>query len=265
MFYSNFDIPNHLLFVPSMITIHHKIAILIALLMIVAVHAAAQEDPLITNEYRFTQLVTRPINEKVVLFTYSGYTRSPEKAFHSVYASPPNLVFIPKPWVEIYAALIVVYTDNKSAGDSWEFRPITGVRVYLPNKKKLNIFSWTRYENRFILQNRNMISIPRLRNRFGIEAPLAQGDKKWAPKSFYMLADVEPIWRLDEKRLQVFRARGGLGYIFNRAFRAEFQYFGEFSKTESQPSEHTGNIWRLNLKIFLDRHGLRFPKDVDID
>jgi len=185
-----------------------KLLLAIALLMMATMCAVAQEDPLVTNEYRFTQLVTRPINDKVVLFTYSGYTRSPEKAFHSVYASPPNLVFIPKPWVEIYAALIVVYTDNKTGGDSWEFRPITGVRFYLPNTKKLNIFSWTRYENRLILQNHNMISIPRLRNRFGIEAPLAKGDKKWAPKSFYMLADVEPIWRLDEKRLQVFRVRG---------------------------------------------------------
>jgi hypothetical protein len=185
-----------------------RLLLAIALLMMATMCAISQEDPLITNEYRFTQLVTRPINDKVVLFTYSGYTRSPEKAFHSVYASPPNLVFIPKSWVEIYAALIVVYTDNKTGGDSWEFRPITGVRFYLPNTKKLNIFSWTRYENRLILQNHNMISIPRLRNRFGIEAPLAKGDKKWAPKSFYMLADVEPIWRLDEKRLQVFRVRG---------------------------------------------------------
>jgi hypothetical protein len=245
---------------------YRKLILIIAILMIASTHALAQDDdPLITNEYRFTQLVTKPVNKKLVLFTYSGYTRSPEKQLHSVYGSPPNLVYIPKSWIEIYAAFILVFTSNKTGGNSWEFRPITGVKFYLPNSKKLNIFSWTRYEDRFILQNNNLKSIPRIRNRFGIEAPLARMDKAWTPKTFYMLADIEPIWRLDEKRLQVLRLRGGLGYIYSKRIRAEFQYFGELSETSSSPLDHTGNIFRLNIKILLPKKGLRYPKDADID
>src|SRR5215216_6536527 len=109
---------------------YRKLTLIICLLMIATSRALAQDDPLITNEYRFTQLVTKPVNKKLVLFTYSGYTRSPEKEFHSVYGSPPNFVYIPKSWIEIYAAFIVVFTSNKTGGDSWEFRPITGVKLY---------------------------------------------------------------------------------------------------------------------------------------
>jgi hypothetical protein len=85
----------------------------------------------------------------------------------------------------------------------------------------------------------------------------------WTPKTFYIMADIEPIWRLDEKRLQVLRLRGGLGYIFNKSVRAEFIYHTELSGPENSSLDHTGNIWRLNLKVLLPRHGFRYPKDAD--
>ena len=251
--------------------IHQKLTHIIALLMIVTTHAvaqneaAAQSDTPVTNEYRFTQTYSKPINDKFVLFIYAGYTKSPEKEYTSVYASPPNVIFIPKSWLEFYAAFIAVYTKNKNASHSWEFRPVLAVKVYLPNEKKWYIYSWTRYENRLILQDDNLDSRPRLRNRFGIEAPLATKDKKWAPKTFYMLADIEPIWRLDQKRLEILRYRGALGYVFSKKLRAEFQYFGDLSPTKNAPLGYVNSIWRLNLKVLLPKQGLFYPKDIDID
>jgi len=244
---------------------HQKLLQVIALLMVAATCDAAQTEPLITNEYRFTQIVSKPVSDKIVLFTYSGYTRSPEKEFRSIYGSPPNMIYILRPGIEFLVGMVAVYTRNDDASHSWEIRPVLGAKFYLPNKWKMQIYSFTRFENRFIIQNRDLQSIPRIRNRVGLEAPLAKGEKAWKPKSFYTLADIEPIWRLDEKRLQVLRLRGGLGYIFNRTVRAEFIYHLELSGTDDSPLDHTGNIWRLNLKVLLPRHGFRYPKDVDID
>jgi hypothetical protein len=252
-------------------TMHRRLTYIIAVLIIVSTHAAAQNNGVtpsetpITNEYRITQIYTKPINDKFVLFAYTGYTKSPEKDYTSVYASPPNIIYIAKPWLELYGAFIAVYTKNKNASHSWEFRPVAAVKAYLPNKKKWFIYSWTRYENRFILQNDNLQSIPRLRNRFGIEAPLAKKAKKWTPKTFYMLADIEPIWRLDQKKLEILRFRGGLGYVFSKKYRAEFQYFGDLSPTQNAPLGYVNSIWRLNIKVSFPRKGFTYPKSVDID
>ena len=248
---------------------HQKLLQVIALLMVVMTYADAQKpdppDPLLTNEYRFTQIYTKPINEKWVMFAYTGYTQSPEKKYASVYASPPNLIYIPKSWLELYAAFIAVYTHNYRSTESWEFRPVVAAKLYVPNNKKIFLYSWTRFEDRFILQDHNLQSIPRLRNRFGVEAPIATKAKKWAPKTFYWLADIEPIWRLDQKKLEILRFRGGVGYIFKPRLRAEFQYFGDLSPTNNAPLGYVNSIWRLNLKFSFPRHGWRYPGDADID
>ena len=63
---------------------HRKLTLITAVLIIVSTHAAAQNNGVtpsetpVTNEYRFTQIYTKPINKKFVLFAYTGYTKSPD-------------------------------------------------------------------------------------------------------------------------------------------------------------------------------------------
>jgi len=205
------------------------------------------------------------VSDKVVLFTYSGYTNSPEKHFSSYYSSVPNMIYLAKPWMEVLLGMVIVYTDNRRSNDSWEFRPVAGVKFYIPNEKKWAIYNFTRFEYRLIIQDDKAQKIPRFRNRIGFEAPLTSTEKAWTPKTWYVLADVEPIFRLDTKRLQVVRVRGGLGYVFNRNWRAEMIYHHETSGTATFPFDHTGNIFRLNLKLSLPRKGWRYPKSPDVD
>jgi len=245
---------------------HRKIGFVIASLLIVTTYAVAQNDPpAITNEYRVTQITAKPVSDKVVLFTYSGYTNSPEKHFSSYYSSVPNMIYLAKPWMEVLLGMVIVYTDNRRSNDSWEFRPVAGVKFYIPNEKKWAIYNFTRFEYRLIIQDDKAQKIPRFRNRIGFEAPLTSTEKAWTPKTWYVLADVEPIFRLDTKRLQVLRLRGGLGYVFNRNWRAEIIYHHETSGTATFPFDHTGNIFRLNLKLSLPRKGWRYPKSPDVD
>lgn len=230
-------------------------------LLVFAAPASAQDND-ITNEYRATLVTSKPVSDKVVLFTYLGYVNSPDKDVKTLYYSPPGVIFKPKPWMELWAGLFGLYNSNKNAPNSWELRPLTGVKFYIPNSKKLNLYNFTRYEYRFINQNNNTTSMPRFRNRVGIEAPLAKGEKAWTIKTFYALGDVEPIWRLDDKNLQLVRLRAGAGYILSKKFRVELIYHTEFS---GDPKSYTGNIWRLNFKLNLPRRGQYHTHDIDIE
>jgi hypothetical protein len=222
----------------------------------------APPDPNITNEYRATLVTSKPVSDKVVLFTYLGYVNSPDKKVQTLYYSPPGVIYKPKPWVELWGGLFGLYNNNETSANSWEMRPLVGVKFYVPNKKKLNIYNFTRFEYRFINQNKKTTTQPRFRNRVGIEAPLATMEKAWTPKTFYALSDIEPIWRLDDKNLALVRFRAGAGYIFNKKLRAEFIYHTEFS---GDPKEYTGNIWRINFKLSLPRKGVHHHHDIDIE
>ena len=129
---------------------------------------------------------------------------------------------------------------------------------------KLNIYNWGRYEYKFINQNNNTTSVPRYRNRVGIEVPLAKGEKRWTPRTFYSAGDVEPIWRLDDKFLERIRLRGTVGYIVKKRLSVEIIYHAEFSGPKGEPKKFTGNIWRLGIKFLFPRGTGIFPR-IDFD
>jgi hypothetical protein len=243
-----------------------RLLMLVSLLAMFAAlpHSASGQDSDITNEYRVTLVTSKPLTKKLTLFAYLGVVKAPDKSVGTLYYSPPGVIYRPKPWMELWAGMFGLYNRNQNAANSWELRPLGGVKFYVPNKAKINLYNFTRYEYRFINQNHHFTTIPRLRNRLGAEIPLTQ-KKAWTPKTFYALADVEPIWRLDDKFLQLIRARAGLGYIINPTWRVEFIYHAEFSGGKGQPKDYTGNIWRLNFKLNLPRRGTHDRRVPDID
>jgi len=108
----------------------------------------------ITNEYRATLVTSKPISDKLTMFAYLGVVKAPDKGVGTLYYSPPGLIYRPKPWMEIWAGLFGLYNNNKNAANSWELRPLAGVKFYVPNKKKINLYNFTRYEYRFINPNK---------------------------------------------------------------------------------------------------------------
>lgn len=239
--------------------------LLALLVMLVGLsHSAFGQTNDITNEYRLTLVTAKPMTDKLTLFAYLGVVKAPDKSVGTLYYSPPGVIYRAKPWMELWAGMFGLYNRNQNAANSWELRPLGGVKFYVPNKAKINLYNFTRYEYRFINQNHHFTTVPRLRNRVGAEIPLTQ-KKAWTPKTFYALVDVEPIWRLDDKFLQLVRLRGGLGYIMNKTWRVEFIYHAEFSGGKGQPKEYTGNIWRINFKLNLPGRGKRNQHVPDID
>ena len=212
-----------------------------------------QED--IGNEYRITLFPSHRVTDKIGGFGYLGYVWNPEKKYQTYYLGWPCATYIPKSWLQIWGGLIGAYTDNESKADNLELRPFAGVKSFLPNELKWNIYNFTRYEYRANQdrETKDWNNYSRLRVRFGVEIPLSSRESAWKPGKFYGLADIEPYYRFDKNHVDPLRIRGGIGYIMKSApLRIEFIYHAQYTQpTEESGLIYTDNIFRLNIKIGL--------------
>jgi hypothetical protein len=236
---------------------------------IFSIHTAAQ-DRNIWNEYRPSLVFAMPINEKWIAWQYNVLVYAPEKKLTTLGVTGPGITYRPKAkkgdggWLELWAGTLFTRTNNYHTTNSFELRPVVGVRMFAPNKKKLNIFNFARYEYRLFFQNNHTTSQPRFRDRTAVEIPLAKGNKRWAPRTFYTVGDVEPFWRLDDGFLEKVRVRGTVGYIVKKRLAVEMIYHAEFAGSKGEPKKFVGNLWRLNIKVLLPRGKGIFPR-IDID
>jgi hypothetical protein len=234
-----------------------------------AIPAGAQ-DKNIWQEYRPSLVFAMPINEKWIAWQYTLGVYAPEKKLTTFGLAGPGIIYRPKAkpgsqgWLELWAGTLLAWTDNYHKTNSFEFRPVVGAKMFVPNKKKLNIYNFGRYEYRSFFQDHHMTSQPRFRDRTGIEIPLATGDKRWTPRTFYTAGDVEPLWRLDDKFLEKIRVRGTVGYIVRKRLAVEIIYHAEFAGSKGEPKKFVGNLWRFSIKFLFPRGKGIFPR-IDID
>jgi hypothetical protein len=219
---------------------------------------AANDDQ--SNEYRFTLSPYNPIRGNLSGFGELGYYWNPEQDYQTYTILWPGLTYQAAPWAQLSAGLRSLYTDHEDTADKLELRPFAGVKLILPNELKWQFYNHTRYEFRST-QDRSTddwTDYHRVRSRFGVEFPLTSRGNAWQPKSWYGLADVEPIYRFDTDRIDPLVARGGIGYILNDRIRMELIYHAVFTRpARSRPLEFTENMIRVNLKIGLRRGLLR--------
>ena len=234
-----------------------------------SIHAAAQ-DKNIWQEYRPSIILAMPVNQKVILFQYNVVIYAPEKKLTTLGATLPGITYRPLAkngkgtWLELWAGALFAWTDNYHSTNSFETRPVVGVRTYVPNLKKVNVINFGRYEYRAFKEGDKKTSQPRFRNRVSLEVPLAKGDKRWAAKTYYTAVDVEPFWRLDDSFMEKVRLRGTLGYIVKKRLAVEFIYHAEWAGSKRAPKQFVGNIWRVSIKFLFPRGKGIFPR-IDID
>jgi hypothetical protein len=250
-----------------------KYLYLTKVLLVVAMFSinAAGQDKNIWQEYRPSLVFAMPINEKWIAWQYNVLVYSPEKKLTTLGITGPGITYRPKArkgeagWIELWAGTLFAPTNNYHTSNSFEVRPVVGVRVFAPpNKKKINIWNFGRYEYRLFFQDHHTTSQPRFRDRGAVEIPLAKGDKRWAPKTWYTVGDVEPFWRLDDGFLEKIRVRGTIGYIVKKRLAVELIYHAEFAGSKGKPKDFVGNLWRLNIKFLFPRGKGIFPR-IDID
>jgi len=142
------------------------------------------------------------------------------------------------------------------------------VKLFLPHAVKWNIYNFTRYEFRAI-ENRDTHdwnNTHRLRSRFGIELPITSNERSWQQGTFYGLADIEPYYRFDKGMVDPLRLRCGIGYLLKEHLRMEFIYHAQFTHPAGSSSlEYTDNIFRLNIKIGLNKGIIGRLQNPDLD
>jgi hypothetical protein len=250
-----------------------KYSYLANVLLVIAIFSipAAAQDRNIWQEYRPSLVFAMPVNEKWIAWQYNVFVYSPEKKLTTLGITGPGITYRPyakkgeSGWLELWAGTLFAPTDNYHKSNSFEIRPVVGARVFMPpNEKKINIWNFGRYEYRAFHQDKHWTSQPRFRDRTAVEIPLAKGDKRWAPRTWYTVGDVEPFWRLDDGFLEKIRVRGTIGYIVKKRLAVEFIYHAEFAGSKGEPKKYVGNLWRLNIKFLLPRGKGIFPR-IDID
>ena len=227
----------------------------LALGLLCAPGALAQSEDPIGKEYRFTIFPYHRITDELTGFGYLGYVGNPEKDYKTGYLGYGANYSLNRS-VQFWGGLIGTYTDNQNSADKLELRPFAGVKLFVLNDIKWNIYNFTRYEYRAI-QDRDTHDwngVNRLRSRFGVEVPLASRAKAWQPKTWYALADIEPYYRFDKNVIDPLRVRGGIAYIVSNRVRVEFIYHAQFTRPAgSSGLEYTDNIFRLNIKLALNQ------------
>ncbi len=228
--------------------------------------ARAQEE--IHSEYRVTLVPTYPVSKKVFLTTYLGYVNIPNTNRVNYYLGAPLLVtYRPNPVIELMAGAFLVFSRINGDHDNNEFRPLAGLKLYLPNNHQMNIYSWTRYEFRsFYYDDKSLNNVKnRIRNRFGLEFPLSKN--AWQPKTNYALTDFEMFYTFEKGYFDRFRERIGLGRVIDKHWRVELIYHIQLLKDSKDVNpEWTDNIFRLNIKLSLPhkKHGtVPHPPDVE--
>jgi len=230
--------------------------LLMLFILIVAALPARGQDEARGNEYRLTLFPYHRISDKVTGFGYLGYVNNPDKNYQTFYVGWPGVNYTINKSVQLWAGLVFTYTNYENSSDKLELRPFIGVKLFLPNKAKWNIYNFTRYEYRAIQDSdtHDWTNTSRLRSRFGVEFPFASRDRAWQPKTLYGIVDIEPYYRFDRNEVDPLRIRAGIGYVLDDRFRFELIYHAQFTHPDSSSGlKFTDNIFRLNIKIGLSK------------
>jgi hypothetical protein len=204
----------------------------------------------VQNEYRFDASIVHPLAKNLVSFSGAGLVLSSDKHQNEYYFSFPGIIYTPKKWLQFWGGFKDFYTNNWEVENTNEMRPYGGVKLLVPNSAKVHLYNFAQYEYRYIKKttSKSVQEYGRIRNRFGVEAPLNKNP--WKSKSFYFIADAEPFYRFDKNMIDQVRLRMGPGYVLNGKFRFEFVWRMQLSRiNNTDPLTYTGNTFRLNLKI----------------
>jgi hypothetical protein len=226
---------------------------LLLLLALWPLRAQATDDE--NNEYQFNVNAHARITDQFSTFGNFGYFSEPND--YSKYRFGwPALNYQANAWLQLSGGLDAYYTDNDQSADTLELRPFAGLKLFVPNRAKISLYNYTRYEYRDFenLDTHDWSGYSRIRSRFGVEFPLTSRARAWAPETFYALADIEPFYRFDRNEWDPLRVRGGLGYVVSDRVRLELIYTAQFDRSKADsPLEFNNNIIRLNLRIGLNR------------
>jgi Protein of unknown function (DUF2490) len=215
--------------------------------------ARAQNDD-VSDEYRLTASFQHPINGNLTGFGDLAFRWNPDSNYHAYEIGWPGLTYTAAKWVQFSGGLRSFYTHDEVIANKLELRPFGGVRLFLPNEFNWSLYNYTRYEFRDMenLDTHVWTSYSRLRSLFGAEIPLTSRELAWGPRTFYLIASVEPFYRFGWGGINQLQAGGGVGFVAHDRVRIELTCQTVFTQPASGSGlQYTENIINLNFKIGL--------------
>jgi Protein of unknown function (DUF2490) len=225
---------------------------LFLLYLAIPMRLCAQDDDF-SNQFRFNISTHHDIATNLTGFVHLDYFNNPDLGEQTFRVGWPGLTYTANHWLQLSGGLLTSYNDNNDSSDTLELRPYAGVKLFVPNDCKIHLYNYTRYEFRDTedLDTHVWTGIHRIRSRFGVEVPLSSLERAWKPRTWYVLADVEPFYRFDKDTFDPLRVRGGAGYVINSRLSCELIYGAQFTRSNSGSLDFSENIIFLNIKIGL--------------
>ncbi|HEY1791032.1 MAG TPA: DUF2490 domain-containing protein [Verrucomicrobiae bacterium] len=211
----------------------------------------------ISEDYRLTAFPYYTFSNKITVFAQLGYGLNRNGHAQTYNLLSPGAYFTANPWLQLWGGLNDRYNQNNDKADTFVFRPFAGPRLSLPNRWKWNLYNFTQYEYRATknFDTHDWSSDNRIRSRFEADLPLSTVEHTWQPRTWYALASVEPFYDFNQSEVSQLRVSGGIGYVFSKYAQLEFVYYAKFRQQNGGGLEYSENIFRLNLKISLNREG----------
>jgi hypothetical protein len=231
----------------------------IALGLACAAAARAQNGD-VSDEYRLTVSPQHPISGDLTGFGELGLRWNPDKNYDAFTILYPGVTYAAAKWAQISGGLRTLYTHDEFTDSKLELRPFAGVKLFLPNGLKWNLYNYTRYEYRDMenLDTHVWTSYSRLRSLFSAEIPVTSRERAWEPGTIYAVVGVEPFYRFGWGGINQLQAGGGVGYVMHDRARVELTCLTQFTQPNSGAGlQYTENIFNLNFKIGLGEGILR--------
>jgi hypothetical protein len=229
----------------------HPALLLLAACAILQAANAAETD--VTDQYRLTLELNASITTNFAGSGTLGFFANPDKENQTYRLEWPNITYLPTHWLHVSGGLLTQYTDNHNSPNELELRPFLGAKLFVPNKAKLTIFNYTRYEYRNTenLDTHEWDRIGRIRSLCEIDVPLCSRERAWKPKTWFTLAGAEPFYEFDKHDIEELRLSAGLGYVLTDRLRVEFTYYSDFTRPHGGGLAYTENIFLLNFRFSL--------------
>jgi hypothetical protein len=216
---------------------------------------ARAADPEITDQYRLTLELNARITTNFAGSGTLGFFANPDQENQTYRVEWPNITYLTTDWLHLSGGLLTQFTDNHDSPNQLELRPFLGAKFFVPNKAKLSIFNYTRFEYRNIenLTTHDWEHTSRLRSLFEVDVPLSSRERAWKPNTWLALASAEPFYEFNTHDISELRLGAGVGYVLSDRLRIEFTYYADFTRPNNGALAYTENIFLLNFRFALHK------------
>lgn len=222
------------------------------------VNAQSDADGTVTNQYWLDYNPSFNISEKLHFNGSIGGRSISPHAWDRLWLRPTVRYLRPKRMLKdvgyveyLYGGIDMYFTDNIGGVNRLEITPFQAYSLTIPNRLRLAIKHFVKLEERFEYETDDWVNTFGLRLSYEASLTLKfQGDVVEFGKGFYLPVTLKFYWNLigTKQFNDKLRFMPGLGYSFNKQWKAAFYVGYNYSRNNVGEEFHTNDIiYRLRV------------------